>query len=144
MSIALRHINSIQRHWCMLTLFRSWTHCALQSLSGPVPFLKHIKSMQKPHVHRAASQLHTIYSNATSELERFAPQWTEQTHSDWSVLHELMWGEETRDMERYRQRKVETDVWGDSYSKISWDLFAGILFWLVVVHGEVFSTQPLW
>lgn len=82
---------------------------------------------------------YTIYSNATSELKRFAPQWTEQTHSDWPVLHELMRpahlkgyeGVKKQDISRGTDReKVETDVWGDSYSKISWDLFAGILFWL--------------
>ncbi len=95
--------------------------------------------MQKPHVHRAASQLSHHLFKSTSELERFAPQWTEQTHSDWPVLHKLMRPAHLRGYEgvknqeiswgTYRE-KIETDVQGDSYSKISWDLFARILFWL--------------
>lgn len=38
-------------------------------------------------------------------------------------------GVKKQDISRGTDReKIEADVQGDSYSKISWDLFAGILF----------------
>ncbi len=153
MSIALRHKQHSE------TLVHAHSISFLDTFCTPEPlWTRAFPQAHKEHAETPMStglplNFHTIYSNATSELERFAPQWTEQTHSDWPVLHELMRPAHLKGYEGVKKQeiwrgtdreKVETDVWGDSYSKISWDLFAGILFWLVVVHGEVFSTQPLW
>ncbi len=144
MSIALRHKQHSE------TLVHAHSISFLDTLCTPEPlWTRAFPQAHKEHAETPCPQ--GCLSTFTPFIQTQHLNWSDLLRSGLSrhIVIDLSYtnscGVKKQEIWRGTDReKVETDVWGDSYSKISWDLFAGILFWLVVVHGEVFSTQPLW